>query len=302
MRTLVIPGLGRPVSRMILGMSAPIGDLPALYDRFVELGGNAVDTARWYDEETVLGAWLADRADRDDLVIVGKGCHPLTQDGQSRVRPETIEIDVTESLDRLGTDRIDLFLLHRDDPAVPVGEIVDALAREVTAKRICAYGGSNWTTARLAEASAWATRHGVPAFAASSPNLSLAVPVEPPWPGCLTAGDPASLAWYERTQLPLIAWSSLARGYFADGPIADDAEVLAAFDAPRNRVRRDRARRLAAELRVTANQVALAWVLHQPFPTFAVVGAATIAQLESSAAAVDIALGAEQAAGLVADR
>ena len=283
---------------MILGMSAAAEDFPALCERFVELGGNAFDTARWYDEEPVLGAWLTGRLDRSHLVLVGKGCHPEAQDGPPRVSPEAIEADLFESLDRLQTSWIDLYLLHRDDPAVQVGEIVDALARHAAAGTIHAYGGSNWTTDRLAAANAWAAQHGVAPFSASSPNLSLAVPLVPPWPGCVTAGDPPSLAWYERTQLPLIAWSSLARGYFVDGPIAQDREVLAVFDSAVNRARRERARALATELGAAADQVALAWVLHQRFPSFAVVGARTIKELESSAAAVELALTDDQAGRL----
>jgi aryl-alcohol dehydrogenase-like predicted oxidoreductase len=292
----LLPGLGRPVSRVILGMSAPAADLPALWDRYVELGGNAFDTARWYPDEVGLGRWLAQRPDRDDLVIVGKGAHPAYQEGPPRVHPSEFEADLLESLERLGRDRIDVFLLHRDDETVPVGEIMTALARHRAAGRIGATGGSNWTTERLAEANAWAVAHGVPPFDASSPNLALACPVRAPWPGCVTAGDTPSMAWYERTKLPLISWSPLARGYFAD-PIAvvDEAPAAtAAFDSPANRARRARAQRLAVDLGATANQVALAWLLNQPFPTWATIGATTIPQLDESMAAAALSLTGEQ--------
>lgn len=307
MRAANLSGLDRPISRIVLGMSAAPEELPPLYDRFVELGGNAFETARWYPAEPVLGEWLADRSDRDDLVVIGKGCHPAFQDGPPRVTPADIEADLAVSLESLRTERIDLYVLHRDDPTVPVGELVTALAEHRAAGRIGATSGSNWSTDRLAEANAWASTRGLPGFDASSPNLSLAVPTRPPWQGCLTAGDPASLAWYERTQLPLFAWASLARGYFSaqpvDGaavrrhgmiPLDQDIDAAAAFDSPANRERRERARILAGELGVTANQVALAWVLSQPFPTWAVIGARTIAELEESAAAADLELSSDQ--------
>lgn len=284
-------------------MSAAPDELPALYDRFVELGGNAFETARWYPAETTLGAWLAGRSDRDELVIIGKAGHPSTQDGPPRIHPAEIGQDIVESLERLGTDRIDLLALHRDDPAVPVGEVMTALAEHRAAGRIRATSGSNWSPARLEAAIAWATAHELPAFDASSPNLSLAVPTRPPWPGCLTAGDPTSLAWYERTQLPLFAWSPLARGWFTAKPIDaapirrhalipldQDIDAASAFDSVDNRRRRDRARILAVELGVTANQVALAWVLNQPFPTWAVVGVRSVAELDECVAAADLAL------------
>ena len=91
-----------------------------------------------------------------------------------------------------------------------------------------------------------------------------------------------------------MAWSPLARGYFANDPITTDPEVVAVFDSPQNRRRRKRAQNLGFELGVTANEVALAWVLHQPFPSFAVVGARTAAQLESDAMAVELALTPKQ--------
>lgn len=284
-------------------MSASPEELPPLYDRFVELGGNAFETARWYPNEPVLGEWLAGRSDRDDLVVIGKGAHPSSQDGPPRVTPAGIADDLAVSLETLRTDRIELFELHRDDPAVPVGEIMAALAEHRAAGRIGATSGSNWSTDRLTEANAWASAHGLPPFDAASPNLSLAVPTRPPWPGCLTAGDPASLAWYARAQLPLFAWAPLARGYFTAEPVdvapirrhamiplEQDIDAAAAFDSPTNRERRERARTLATELGWNANQVALAWVLNQPFPTWAIVGVRTVAQLEECVAAADLEL------------
>ena len=86
----ILPRVERPVSRLILGQSAAAEDLPALYDRFVELGGNAFETARWYPTEPVLGEWLAGRRDRDELFVITKGCHPAVQDGPPRVNPEAI--------------------------------------------------------------------------------------------------------------------------------------------------------------------------------------------------------------------
>ncbi len=220
--------------------------------------------------------------------------------------PEVIARELGESLDRLGLDRIDLLFLHRDDPSVPVGELLTALEAERMAGRVAAYGASNWTTGRLAEADAWARSRGIPGFAASSPNLSLAVPVRPPWTGCVTAGDPASLAWYERTAMPLVAWTPLARGWFADPPpdpatlSLADADVLEAFDSAVNRERHDRARALASRIGATATQVALAWLLHRPFPTWAVVGARSVAEVEESAAAAHLRIGPSELGSLYA--
>jgi aryl-alcohol dehydrogenase-like predicted oxidoreductase len=111
------------------------------------------------------------------------------------------------------------------------------------------------------------------------------------------------MAWYERTKLPLFAWAPLARGYFGESPTVrmdvrrdipirteDDLAAGMAFDSPGNRERRGRARELATRLGGSATQVALAWVLSQPFPTWAVIGARTVEELEASAAATDLHL------------
>jgi aryl-alcohol dehydrogenase-like predicted oxidoreductase len=303
----ILSRVERPLSRIVLGQSALPEDLPRIYDRFVELGGNAFETARWYPTEPDLGRWLAGRSDRAELFVISKGCHPAVQDGPPRVNPTAIRADLTESLERLGIGRIDLYLLHRDDESVPVGEIMSALAEHRAAGRIGSTGGSNWTTARLAEANAWSLANGVPPFEVSSPNLALALATRPPWDGCVVAGDPASLAWYTATQLPLLAWAALARAYFVEGAAGNpqatafgadaravDIAATEAFDSPSNRERRERARALGRELGSTANQVALAWVLNQPFPTRAVIGIRTIAQLDEAAAVADLRLSVEQ--------
>jgi aryl-alcohol dehydrogenase-like predicted oxidoreductase len=150
----------------------------------------------------------------------------------------------------------------------------------------------------LDEAAAWAAEHCVVGFVASSPNLSLAVPVVPPWPGCLSASTPADLAWYERTRRPLLSWSSLGRGYVTDEPSTIEPDVLAAFDSAENRRRRERACRLALELDVSPASIALAWVLGKPFPTAAVVGCRSIAELEDVVEAERLRLTAPQVAWL----
>jgi aryl-alcohol dehydrogenase-like predicted oxidoreductase len=169
--------------------------------------------------------------------------------------------------------------------------------------RVRALGGSNWSPARLDAANAYATANELAPFAAGSPNLGLAVPKEPMWPRCLSvAGDAEALEWYRRRRFPLLAWSSQANGFFSErfapGRI-DDPDVARVYDDPANWERRSRAERLGADLGATATQVALAWVLSQPgLEVYAVVGPRSIAELESSLAAVEIRLTPAQLAWL----
>jgi aryl-alcohol dehydrogenase-like predicted oxidoreductase len=277
--------LDRPVSRLVLGTL--LVD-PEVLDEWVRLGGNAIDTARVYGDgaaERDLGAWLASRPDvRDDLVLISKGAHP---DGaRRRVTAADIAHDLAASIAALGR-AIDVYMLHRDDPQLPVGPIMEALNEHLRAGRVRALGASNWTCARIDEANAYADAHGLEGFCCSSPHLSLATQNEEHWDDTRSARDPEIFAWHERGGMPLFAWSAQARGFFAGH---DSESVARVYDNADNRERRRRCSELAARLGCTAGQVALAWVLRQPFPVYAVIGARTVGQLREAVGALEIEL------------
>jgi 1-deoxyxylulose-5-phosphate synthase len=285
-KELPLDGLGRDVSRIVLGTMLLTDSDTAVLDEYVRLGGNAIDTARVYGDgaaERALGAWLEQRPGvRERLVIVSKGAHPSGE--VKRVTPEEIERDLRVSVDLLGGP-IDLYLLHRDDPSVPVGTIVESLTGLREAGLLRAYGTSNWTTARIDEANAWAAANGLEGFCVSSQHLSLAAQNEEQWPDTRSANDPELFAWHERTQTPLLAWSPQARGYFFG---RDGSEVLRVYDNAANRERRRRASLVGERLGRTTAQVALAWVLHQPFPVFACVGARSADQVREAFGALEV--------------
>lgn len=287
MESLRLEPLELPLSRLALGtlgFSLRTRDRDyALFDAWLEAGGTVIDTAHVYedgDAERVLGRWLADRPGaRERIVLVTKGAHP---DGdRRRVTPDDIAADLRDSMERLGGP-VDLYLLHRDDPDVEVGEIVDALDAHRRAGEIRAFGVSNWTLPRIEEANAYAAERGVAGIACNSPHLSLAVQNEPPWPGCLSATDAESRAWHARTGLPLLAWSAQGGGFFAGAPSR-------VYDNAANRERRARAEQLG-----DANAVALAWVLAQPFPTVAIIGPHSLEHLHASLEALAVELSADE--------
>jgi aryl-alcohol dehydrogenase-like predicted oxidoreductase len=310
MRQARFAPLDRDLSRVALGSawfkSMRFDEVATTLETWVELGGNVIDTAQNYGKgasESAIGRWLTESGRRDDVVIITKGGHPY--EGRSRLTANDLTADLDGSFERLGVDAIDLWMLHRDEASLPVGEILDTVARVTDGRTIRSIGASNWTTDRLAEADAYARSHGVRGFGASSPNLALARQIAEPWPGCVSASDPDSRHWYETTQLPLFAWSAAAAGYFAGraenpDPIRTDS-VAATYDSPENRERRRRAEEIAARLDVTATQVAVAWVLNQPFPTFAVVGPDRLEELRQSAAAADLELTPDDVSWLALD-
>jgi 1-deoxyxylulose-5-phosphate synthase len=298
MRYLTIPGIDKPISRIALGAVSftPEGYTRAaeLLDAFVAASGTCVDTAHGYGRgasERALGMWLAERGNRDQIVVLDKGCHPYGDSGP-RVGPRFIHADLAESLERLQTDYVDLYLLHRDDENVPVGAIVEALNEEHAAGRIRAFGGSNWRTERIAEANAYAAERGLVGFAASSPNLSLARPKEPMWAGCIAASD-TDRAWHAAAQLPLFSWSSQAGGFLSgrftrENP--SNADLVRVYYSDENFERLRRATELGERKGVGPITIALAYVLSQPFPTVALVGSANVAELNESLQALQIEL------------
>ncbi len=301
--------------RFVLGAMALDGDTPAsqdaadaLLDAAFEHGVSAVDTGHVYGggaSERAIGSWLERRGLADDVFVLSKGCHPDA--AGPRVHPRALARDLAESLDRLRLPAVDLYMLHRDDPATPVGEMVDAFAEHVETGRLGAYGFSNWTRARIEEACAWAEANDRPLPAASSPNFSLADQVRDPWGGgSVTLTGEAAAAdrdWHRGKGMAIFAWSSLARGLFsgrvtrrslaADPGLVDDA-CRTAYVHEVNLARLDRVIEFAEAAGVSAAQVALAWVLAQDLPLHAIVGAATEREVEDLAAAAALILTDEE--------
>jgi aryl-alcohol dehydrogenase-like predicted oxidoreductase len=180
------------------------------------------------------------------------------------------------SLTRLGLDHAPIYIMHRDNPAVPVGEFVEALNALHVAGKIGIFGGSNWSVARMTEANAYAAAHGLQPMRVLNNNLSLAVMERPVWAGCISSNNPETLDYLRRTGTTHLSWSSQARGYFLPEPLRArlpaDIGPEECFGSPANAERRRRAEALAAKYGVSAHNIATAWVLAQDFPSFALVG------------------------------
>ena len=310
-----IPGVEKPVARIVQGTVMIRSDDKersfVLLDEVFAQGGTTFDTAHQYgggDSERTFGEWVRERGLRDEVVVIGKGAHH--SEDRKRVTPFDITADLYDSLARFGFDYIDLYLLHRDDPSVPVGPIVEVLNEHLSEGRIHAFGGSNWTPERLSEANDYASENGLEPFVASSPNLSLAVQAAEPWPDCISiSGEKGEVdrRWYEETRMPLFTWSSLAGGFFSG---RFTRENLDSFESYLDRLcvetycyeenfgRLDRARALAQEKGLTVPQVALAYVLDQPLEVFALVGCNTGDEFRANVEAGGIELTPEELAWL----
>lgn len=279
--------------------------LDELFDRFIASGGNFFDTAHcyafWREEpgaigasERTLGRLIRTRGLEKSVVVATKGGHPSASPLYLRpddfLSPAVLANDVRDSLDRLGLPQLDLFLLHRDDPRVPVDEIMDALAGLATRGLIRYAGASNWTSKRIAAANDCAHRLGLPAFVISSPAWNLAhrsTDASPdPTMRELTAEDEA---WHRESLLPVMCYNSSAGGWFASGGKSGFC------DNPVSRARLARCEELGRALGASGGQVALAWLMAQPFPVFPIIGTTNPLHLTEFLGSTALHLTAEQA-------
>jgi len=295
-----------PVSASVIGLGTMIfhPDTAArdagLLDAFVDGGGTFIDTAEVYGaveehgySEMVIGDWLTARPGmRDRIVLISKGlipgyCAPLHPGGAS-IGPAQIHRAIDGSLGRLKTDRLDVWMFHRDDPDLDVGPLVDALDEEIAAGRLRGWGASNWTTARLQAAIDYANAAGKAPPVASSPHFSLAKANEPYWPDTVVTSD-SDRAWFAGHEMPLVAWSALGRGFFARGSAQDtsDADLVRVFYSDGNFERKRRATAFAEANSLSMFEVAIAYVIGQQFPSIALCGAQTVEEVETSLRAGD---------------
>ncbi|MEY9780564.1 aldo/keto reductase [Sinorhizobium fredii] len=293
-----IAGVAKPVSTVSLGFEffPSFASASLTLDAFYEAGGNVFDTAFVYragKTESIFGDWhTSRRVNREDIVLIGKGAHsPLCY-------PDVIARQLDQSLERLKTDYVDIYFMHRDNPEIPVGEFVDAMDDEVRRGRIRGiFGGSNWTRERMDEAIVYAEKNGKTAPAALSNNFSLAEMLDPIWPGCVAASDDRWKDWLKKRQIPNFAWSSQGRGFFTDRAGRgkhDDEEIVRVWYSDRNFRRRDRAIELAKKRGCSPIHIALAYVIAQPFPVIPLIGPRTVAELEDSLSATEITLSPEE--------
>ena len=286
-----ISGVSKRISRLVMGVDnqKAMPHAAVMFDDFFERGGNCFDTAHNYsdgDMELLLGHWIHNRNIRDQIVILSKGAHtPFCT-------PDDLTSQLLISLERLQTDYVDIYMLHRDNLDVAVEEFIDVLNEHQQAGRIRTLGVSNWSIERIEAANRYAESKDLHGLSAASNNFSLARMVQIPWAGCITSSDTESRAWFTNTQISLMPWSSQAMGFFARAHPNDrsDENLVRRWYSEDNFQRLERAKEMADKLGVLPINIALAYVLCQPFPTFPLIGPRTLAETRTSIQALDVEL------------
>jgi aryl-alcohol dehydrogenase-like predicted oxidoreductase len=264
----------------VFGWTADEPQSRAVLDAYVGAGGNFIDTANSYlvehgRSETIIGRWLADRGNRDELVVatkVGGGRGPVRN-----LRAETIQREAHASLERLQTDRIDLYFAHFDDEETPLEESLaafDALVRDGLVRHI---GASNYTPQRLGAALELQRRRGLAEFTVLQPHYNL---VEREFERTLL---PVVEAW----DLAVVPYFGLAKG-FLSGKYRPGGEPVESERAEGARAYLERGGAavlealddVAAAHSTTVAAVAIAWLLARPWVAAPIASARTTEQLE----------------------
>lgn len=271
----------------------------AQMDLFVQEGGNFLDTAHVYGDwacnmqgcsERVIGEWLLRRGRRSDILLSSKGCHPpIARMSESRVDVKSLREDVESSLKNLHTDYIDLYFFHRDNPLVPVAELMEAMEAEVKKGNILYYGCSNWSLARVVEASAYAGAHGLKGFSCNQMMFVLADVEE----AALEKSQMTILSndfyQYQKTSgLSLMAYMCMAGGYFSKRlsgrPVPEDQQILYGGDANEAMMRQMES--LMAEGYQAADFM-LRYVTRAAFPSIPIVSFSSEEQLKKGIRSIE---------------
>lgn len=274
----------------VFGWTADEPRSRAVLDAYTEAGGNFVDTANSYlvehgRSETIIGRWLADRGNRDRIVVatkVGGG-----QGAVRNLRAETIKREAHASLERLGTDRIDLYYAHFDDEQTPLAESLRAFDDLVRAGAVRHLGASNYTPARLTAALEFQRAHGLAEFTVLQPHYNL---VERDFERTLL---PVADTW----DLAVLPYFALAKG-FLTGKYRPGGEAVESQRAERARAYLDQGGaavltaldEIAAAHETTVAAVALAWLLAHPRVAAPIASARTTEQLQQILPAATLTL------------
>ena len=291
----------------------------ALLDGILAQGCYTFDTAHGYNGgrgEKAIGSWMKRRGNRKDVFIISKCCH--YNEYRRRLTKYDIGTDLLNTLAKLQSDYVDMYMLHQDDPDAKVGPLVEAFYEHITEGRMRAWGVSNWTYERIDEIMNYAAQHDFIPCAAASSHYSLAVQYEKAWGGCpfgdqgvsetITGEDMRPARDYlTRTQLPFFTYSPLGRGVLSgaytpqmlrENPELIDPVGRKAYCHPQNLERLERCFALAEQKHCSVSQIALAWLLGQKQNLAILVGARTPEEFRQDAAAFTIDLSEKECAWL----
>lgn len=187
-----------------------------MMDQYIELGGNHIDTARLYADgksEEVIGEWLQSRKPEGVFLSTKGGYYDMDLGETPRVNEAEVRSDLEKSLNALRVSQIEFYWLHRDDENTPVSKIIDFMNSLVKEGKIKQFGASNWRSERIQLANQYAKENGLVGFSASQIRFNPAYCIGERTG--LVGMDAHEFAFYKQNNMPVVAYSSQAKGFFS---------------------------------------------------------------------------------------
>jgi len=304
MRTMALGDTGERVSALCLGVlyyGNRIGKTESyhLLDRYAEGGGSFYDTANIYsfwldgfrggESETLMGQWMADRGNRNQVFVATKVGFGY-QEVPTGLTAQLIQTECEKSLRRLQTDVIDLYYAHVDDRTTPVEETLEAFDRLVAAGKVRYLGASNFLAWRLERARATSRANGWAEYCCIQQRYSYLRPKPGAGFGAQINVNDDLLDYVADQGTTLLAYSPLLNGAYT----RDDRSFGPQYIGPDSDARLTALREVAAETGATLNQVVYAWMLQSSPPVIPLMAASNDAQMTENLAALDVKLNADQ--------
>jgi aryl-alcohol dehydrogenase-like predicted oxidoreductase len=284
---------------MYFGSRNDAGTSYRILDQYTAAGGNFIDTANIYamwvqdyhggESETLLGQWMRERGNRNQLFIASKVGFNY-QDVPISLSARHIEDECNKSLRRMGIETIDLYYAHCDDRSTPLEETLAAFDRLVKAGKVRFIGASNYLAWRL-ERARWISQTQVYAQYCCVQQRHTYLPIRPgASSGRQVIANKDLFDYCEDSGTTLLAYSALLSGAYtrADRPLPPE------YRSPDNQARLDELRVIAQELDATLNQVILCWMQQTSPQVLPLIAASTEAQLAENIAALELHLSADQ--------
>ncbi|ADY12737.1 aldo/keto reductase [Sphaerochaeta globosa] len=309
---------GKQIAQISLGCDhygAAVSEETAMrqLDIYVQQGGNLLDTAHIYGQdkaggpstsEQVLGKWLRANNLHEKITVASKGCHPYKEDmSHSRINEKDMMLDISQSLDQLKTDCLDIWFFHRDNPLMGSDEIIDLASMLIDKKLVKHLGVSNWRTERIEAANTWAKAHGKPTFEISEIQWSLARCTPETWgDDTLVCMTEQQRLWYEKEAMPVMCFAPQAKGLFSkllsgnEDRLSSNAKRR--FLTEENLALAPKVQALSQHLRVTPAAIAMAYLTSQKNPTIAIAGSSRVEQITETLGGADLTLTEEELAFL----
>lgn len=296
---------GRKSSRILLG-TAYFGDgidkdnAFLMMDKFREMGGTHIDTARLYADgkaEEIVGEWVQSRNAKEMIVSTKGGYYDMDCGEKPRLCKSDITYDLEQSQKALKTDAIEFYWLHRDDETTPVEEIVNMMNGFVKSGKIRKFGASNWTAKRIDAANKYAEKNGLMGFSASQIRFNPAY--------CLgertglVGMDETEFAFYKENNMPVVAYSSQAKGFFSK--LAEQGESALSEKAKKRYLCEENIKRTEVLKRFSEKyNVSIAAIICGAFSSFEnpevfpVIGGSRLEQIEQSLTGADVKIDKEE--------